>query len=214
MDEFADLREHMVARQIERRGVKDKRVLDAMRKVPRHEFIEQAFQDKAYNDYPLPTQCDQTISQPYIVALMSELLGLKGTEKVLEIGTGSGYQTAVLAEISSSVYSVERFDTLANSAREKLKELGYTNMQIKTADGTNGWPEEGPYDAILVTASTPSIPEPLIEQLADNGIMVIPVGAKFSQDLIIAKKEAGGITTTRIAGVVFVPLIGEHGWEE
>ncbi|MFH1783876.1 MAG: protein-L-isoaspartate(D-aspartate) O-methyltransferase [bacterium] len=214
MDEFLDPREHMVVQQIERRGVKDKRVLDAMRKVPRHEFIKQDFWSQAYNDYPLPTQCDQTISQPYIVALMTELLELKGTERVLEIGTGSGYQTAVLAEIASSVYSVERFDSLADSARQKLKGLGYTNIEIKTGDGTNGWPEEGPYNAILVTASTPSIPQPLIGQLAEGGTMVIPVGSRVSQDLIVLKKEDGDVTTTRISGVVFVPLIGEHGWKE
>lgn len=215
MEDFSEARKRMVQNQIVVRGIKDRRVIDAMIKVPRHEFITLDLWNQAYNDYPLPTDCNQTISQPYIVALMTELLGLKrGDEKVLEIGTGSGYQTAILAELSASVYSVERFSKLTLRAKEILNRLEYKNINIKTDDGTRGWAEFAPYDAIIVTASTPQVPQPLIDQLKDNGRMVIPVGARFSQDLTLVRKERGNVTAVSHSGCVFVPLIGDYGWKD
>lgn len=214
MEDFSEARKKMVQNQIIARGIEDSRVIDAMIKIPRHEFITSKFWNQAYNDYPLPTDCGQTISQPYIVALMTELLELKGDEKVLEIGTGSGYQTAILAELSASVYSVERFNKLSLRAKEILDKLDYKNINIKTDDGTKGWHEFSPYDAIIVTASTPQIPQPLIDQLRDNGRMVIPVGARFSQDLTLVKKEKGNVITSSHSGCIFVPLIGDYGWKD
>ncbi len=196
------------------RGIRSRRVLDAMGKVPRHLFVEEALRSRAYGDYPLPIGEKQTISQPYMVALMTESLELKGNEKVLEIGTGSGYQSAVLAELCEKVYSVERIKSLAVKARDRLDSLGYLNVAIKIFDGTYGWIEHAPYDAIIVTAGAPDIPKSLIDQLAVGGRMVIPIGDEFSQTLVKLEKGRDGITTTNICGCVFVKLVGNHGWKE
>jgi len=209
-DERARLK--MVDEQLAARGIKDRRVLSAMGRVPRHLFVEEALRDSAYGDHALPIGEQQTISQPYMVALMTETLALKGTERVLEIGTGSGYQTAVLAELAAQVYSVERIDSLAVKARRLLTTLGYRNVQIKVFDGTYGWKEEAPFDAILVTAGSPEIPMPLTEQLKEGGRMVIPVGERTTQVLKKVTKTPAGIEVTALTGCVFVPLIGGHGW--
>ncbi len=205
-------REKMVREQIRSRGVSNQLVIQAMLKVPRHLFVEDALKHRAYEDYPLPIQDGQTISQPYIVALMTEALKLKGGEKVLEIGTGSGYQAAVLAEIVDKVYSVERIPSLAKRARDLLDMLGYNNISIKVGDGTYGWKEFSPYDGIIVTASAPDIPPPLIDQLKEGGRLVIPVGDVFSQDLVVVTKDQGRIKKENYGGVRFVKLIGDYGW--
>lgn len=204
----------MVDDQIITRGVRDERVLAALRKVPRHEFLPEAIRGMAYVDNALPIGEGQTISQPYMVGLMTELLALKGHERVLEIGTGSGYQAAVLAELCEKVYTVERIKTLADRARQTLDRLGYRSVAIKVYDGTYGWKDMAPYDAILVTAGSPDIPEPLVEQLKDGGTMVIPVGSRYGQDLIRMVKTAEGMVKERSIPCVFVPLIGNHGWKE
>jgi protein-L-isoaspartate(D-aspartate) O-methyltransferase len=207
-------RNRMVDEQIVLRGVKDQRVLAAMRKVPRHEFLPEAIRGMAYGDHALPLGEGQTMSQPYMVAVMTELLNLKGTERVLEIGTGSGYQAAVLAELCEKVYTVERIKTLAEKARTILNRLGYTKVAIKIYDGTYGWKEMAPFDAILVTAGAPNIPMPLVEQLRDGGRMVIPVGERYGQMLVKAVKTAKGVVTEKGIPCMFVPLIGNHGWGE
>ncbi|MBW1997809.1 MAG: protein-L-isoaspartate(D-aspartate) O-methyltransferase [Deltaproteobacteria bacterium] len=207
-------RERMVKNQLIPRGIRDKRVLEAMRKVPRHLFVEEALRGEAYNDHPLPIGYKQTISQPYIVALMTEALELKGTEKTLEIGTGSGYQTAILAELSEEVYSVERIGPLMESAKKLLSKLGYTNIFFKAYDGTLGWKEFTPYDAIIVTAGAPRIPEPLLEQMADGGRMVIPIGDRYSQELVKVVKQKDEYKQESLGGCRFVDLIGVHGWKE
>lgn len=212
--DYETLRKVMVEEQLISRGIKDKRVLDAMGKVPRQIFIEEALRSRAYGDYPLPIGEKQTISQPYMVALMTEALELRGNEKVLEIGTGSGYQSAVLAELCDKVYSVERIKSLAIKAREHLDSLKYMNVAIKIFDGTYGWIEHAPYDAIIVTAGAPEIPQSLIDQLVINGRMVIPVGDEFSQVLVKVEKNKDGIKTTNICGCVFVKLVGNYGWKE
>ncbi|WP_456431796.1 protein-L-isoaspartate(D-aspartate) O-methyltransferase [Thermosulfuriphilus sp.] len=212
-DPFAIARNRMVETQIVARGIKDPRVIEAMRKVPRHLFVDEALWDQAYGDFPLPIGQGQTISQPYIVALMTEALQLKGDEKVLEIGTGSGYQTAILAELAHKVYSIERVPTLVQRARRVLDELGYTNVVIRLGDGTKGWPEEAPFEAIIVTAAGPKIPKPLLEQLSDNGRLVIPVGDEYSQDLIRVTRKDDRFVTENLGGVRFVKLIGDHGWQ-
>lgn len=204
----------MVDEQIVSRGVKNERVLVAMRKVPRHEFLPEAIRGMAYADNALPLGEGQTMSQPYMVALMTEFLALTGTERVLEIGTGSGYQAAVLAELCGKVYTVERIKTLADKARATLDRLGYKSVAIKTYDGTYGWKEMAPFDAIMVTAGSPDIPAPLVEQLKEGGRMVIPVGERYGQELIKVVKTAEGIITERSTPCVFVPLIGNHGWKE
>ena len=204
----------MVDDQIAARGVKDQRVLAAMRKVPRHEFMPEAIRGMAYGDHALPLGEGQTISQPYMVALMTELLELEDTERVLEIGTGSGYQAAVLAELCGKVYTVERVKLLADRARATLDRLGYKSVAIKVYDGTYGWKDMAPFDAILVTAGAPDIPAPLVEQLREGGRMVIPVGERYGQVLMKAVKAAGGIITVKSIPCVFVPLIGNHGWKE
>lgn len=196
------------------KGIKDERVLKAMRKVPRHEFVPEALRAVAYGDHALPIGEGQTISQPYIVAMMTELIGLTGSERVLEIGTGSGYQAAVLAELCSKVYTVERIKSLAARARDVLDRLGYKNVAIKVYDGTYGWKEMAPFDAIVVTAGAPEIPEPLIEQLAPSGRMVIPVGDRYSQTMLKIVKTDTGIVTESSIPCVFVPLIGAKGWRE
>ena len=202
----------MVDNQIAARGIRDKRVLEAMRKVPRHLFVDEALWDQAYGDFPLPIGEGQTISQPYIVARMTEELGLHGNEKVLEIGTGSGYQTAILAELSRQVFSVERIPSLLQRARTILDKLGYRNVMIKLDDGTWGWKDYAPFDAIIVTAGAPLVPEPLLEQLNDPGVMVLPVGDEYSQVLTKVMKRDGKVFTETLEGVRFVKLIGDHGW--
>ncbi len=204
----------MVDEQIIARGVKDERVLAAMRKVPRHLFIPEAIRGMAYADNALPLGENQTISQPYIVALMTELLELKGPERILEIGTGSGYQTAILAELCSKVYTVERIKTLADRARATLDLLGYKMVASKVYDGTYGWKEMGPFDAIMVTASAPDIPTPLVEQLKPDGRMIIPVGERYGQQLVKIIRTSDGITTQKSIPCMFVPLIGNHAWKE
>ena len=207
-------RRRMVDDQIVGRGIKDERVLSAMRRVPRHEFLPEAIRGMAYADNALPIGEGQTMSQPYMVAIMTELLGLTGTERVLEVGTGSGYQAAVLAELCSKVYTVERIKTIAEKARATLDRLGYQNVAIKVYDGTYGWKEMAPFDAIMVTAGAPEIPAPLVEQLKDGGRMVIPVGERFGQSLLKVVKTAEGTVTQSSIPCVFVPLIGNHGWKE
>lgn len=207
-------RGRMVDDQIVGRGVKDERVLAALRRVPRHEFLPEAIRGMAYADNALPLGEGQTMSQPYMVAIMTELLGLTGAERVLEIGTGSGYQAAILAELCSKVYTVERVKSLAEKARATLDRLGYQNVAIKIYDGTYGWKEMAPFDAIMVTAGAPEIPAPLVEQLKDGGRMVIPVGERYGQTLLKVVKTAEGPITERSIPCVFVPLIGNHGWKE
>jgi protein-L-isoaspartate(D-aspartate) O-methyltransferase len=213
MIDFPRVRLKMVEEQLISRGVKDPRVIAAMQKIPRHLFVEEALQNQAYTDHPLPIGEKQTISQPYIVALMTEALELKGTEKVLEIGAGSGYQTAILAELAQKVFSIERIRSLAIKARKLLFELGYFNVEIKIFDGTYGWVEEGPFDAIIVTAGGPEIPQPLLDQLAVGGRLVIPVGDAYVQDLIRLRKKEDGIHKEDLGGCRFVKLIGKYGWE-
>jgi protein-L-isoaspartate(D-aspartate) O-methyltransferase len=207
-------RERMVKNQLVPRGIKDQGVLRVMGKIQRHLFVEEALAGEAYNDHPLPIGHKQTISQPYIVALMTEALELTGQEKTLEIGTGSGYQTAILAELSETVYTVERIQPLLEKSRELLEKLGYTNIGFKAFDGTLGWKEHAPYDAIMVTAGAPKIPQPLLDQLMDEGRMVIPIGNKYSQDLIKLTKKKDTYREKNLGGCRFVDLIGVHGWKE
>lgn len=211
--EFKELREIMVNTQLIPRGIKDKRVLDAMKKIPRHLFVDESMQYRAYDDMALSIGEGQTISQPYMVAIMSELLDLHGDEKVLEIGTGSGYQSAILAKLAREVYTVERVLSLSQKAKERFNSLQYENIHVKVGDGTSGWPEEALFDRIIITAGTPKIPEPLIQQLSDEGIIIAPVGDRFSQQLVKLKKSRGKLSETYHTPCVFVPLIGEHGWK-
>jgi protein-L-isoaspartate(D-aspartate) O-methyltransferase len=211
--DYKHARERMVKNQIIPRGIKDPRVLEAMRKIPRHLFVEEALRGEAYNDHPLPIGHKQTISQPYIVALMTEALELTGKEKTLEIGTGSGYQAAILAELSERVYTIERVRPLLVKARRILDELGYTNILFKVFDGTVGWKEFEPYDAIIVTAGAPQIPSPLIGQLAEGGRLLIPVGNRFSQELVKVTKKDGNLIERNLGGCRFVDLVGEYGWK-
>jgi protein-L-isoaspartate(D-aspartate) O-methyltransferase len=199
----------MVETQIVARGVRDPRVLAAMRKVPRHVFVDPSERDQAYDDRPLPIAGSQTISQPYIVALMTELLGLSPGARVLEIGTGSGYQSAVLGELASEVYSIEILPDLARSASDTLKRLGYNNVTVREGDGYRGWPEHAPFDGIIVTAAPERIPEPLIEQLAPGGRMVIPVGGFFQELKVFTKDAQGRVAEKDIIPVRFVPMTGE-----
>jgi protein-L-isoaspartate(D-aspartate) O-methyltransferase len=212
-NQFRISRERMVTHQIESRGIRDPRVLEAMRKVPRHLFVDEALWDQAYGDFPLPIGSNQTISQPYIVALMTQQLGLRGDEKVLEVGTGSGYQAAILAELARVVYSVERIPSLLPGARKILEELRYTNIMLKLDDGTWGWQSEAPFDAIIVTAGSPSVPQPLIDQLNDPGVLIIPVGDEYSQVLVKITKSNDKIHQEDMGGVRFVKLVGDHGWK-
>jgi len=207
-------RERMVKNQLIPRGIADENVLQAMGKIQRHLFVEEALVGEAYNDHPLPIGNKQTISQPYIVALMTEALELTGKEKVLEIGTGSGYQTAILAELSDMVYTVERIEPLLEKSKTLLKSLGYTNVYFKAYDGTLGWEDFAPYDAIMVTAGAPKVPEPLLKQLADGGRMIIPIGNKYSQDLIKVTRVDDRFVENNLGGCRFVDLIGEHGWKD
>jgi len=209
-DEY--LRNLMVDRQLVSRGIRDERVLAAMRKVPRHLFMPGPCRDHAYSDMALPIGQNQTISQPYMVAIMTELLELKGHERVLEVGTGSGYQAAVLAELAAEVYTVERIPDLAASAARNLADVGYRNVHVLTADGTLGDPEHAPFDRILVTAAAPDIPQPLLDQLADRGILVAPVGERYSQILVQAIRTGNTIHKNYQTHCIFVPLLGRHGW--
>ena len=207
-DPMQKKRNDMVERQIAARGIRDPRVLEAMRTVPRHLFVPPAEEASAYDDRPLPIGSGQTISQPYVVAFMAEQLRLTGKEKVLEIGTGSGYSTAILASLAARVYSIEIRPELAHEAKERLAKLGVKNVELKAADGYRGWPEEAPFDAILVTAAPERIPPPLLEQLAPEGRMVIPVGA-FYQELKVIKRQGGGYSEKSVLPVRFVPFVGE-----
>jgi len=206
-------RDRMVAEQLVKRGIADRSVLEAMRSTPRHLFVDAALRDKAYGDHPLPIGEGQTISQPFMVARMTELLRLTGKEKVLEIGTGSGYQAAVLGRLAARVCTVERIPKLAARARETLEAIGVSNVWVRTANGTFGWPDEAPFDRIVVTAGGPSVPPPLFEQLAEGGRMVIPVGSEDSQRLQVVDKIAGEAKVTEDSGCVFVKLIGKYAWE-
>ena len=211
---FDAARNRMVDEQLIPRGINEQRVLSAMRKVPRHLFVEEALQDRAYGDYALPIGEKQTISQPYMVALMTEALELSGSEIVLEIGTGSGYQAAILAELSRQVYSIERIASLALRARKVIEVLGYKNVDIKIYDGTLGWEEKAPFDGIIVTASAPDIPKSLTDQLKLGGRLVIPVGTRHFQTLIKVVKKKDGLVKMPLTECVFVPLIGAYGWGE
>lgn len=211
--ELTELRNAMVDIQLVPRGITDKLVLEAMRNVPRHKFMPKNLEDAAYEDNALPIGEGQTISQPFMVAIMTEKLGLNGGEKVLEIGTGSGYQSAVIAEIASKVITIEVVSALAERSRKLFDELGYKNIEMILGDGTLGYPKEAPFDAIIVTAAAPSIPKPLIEQLKDGGKLVIPVGEMFGQTLTVATKHGKKIDIEESIGCVFVPLVGKFGWK-
>jgi protein-L-isoaspartate(D-aspartate) O-methyltransferase len=202
----------MIEEQLIARGINDQKILDAMRLVPRHLFVEDAMQAHAYGDFPLPIGSGQTISQPYIVALMTMALQLNGSEKILEIGTGSGYHAAILSRLCSKVFTVERIDGLVGRARKVFDRLRYHNIVSRIDDGTVGWPAEAPFDGILVTAGGPRIPEPLLAQLADPGRLVMPVGNQDSQELQVVEKRDGIITVQTLEQVRFVDLIGAYGW--
>lgn len=206
--DFKVMRDKMVETQIKARGVKDPRVLSALLKVERHRFVPEEYLNSAYSDQPLPIGEGQTISQPYIVALMTELLELKGDEKVLEIGTGSGYQAAILAELAKEVYTIEIIESLASSANNRLLKLGYRNVKVKSGDGYLGWPEAAPFDAVIVTAAPDHIPQPLMDQLKEGGRMVVPVGT-YAQELKKIVKRSGKVETIDVVPVIFVPMTGE-----
>jgi len=203
----------MVEEQLVHRGVTDERVLAAMRRIPRHLFVEEPLRDRAHGDHPLPIGEEQTISQPYIVGFMTQLLELRGQEKVLEVGTGSGYQTAVLAELARRVCSIERLPRLAERARGLLEQLGYDNVWVRVGSGTLGWPDEAPFDRILVTAGGPSIPPPLFQQLVEGGRMVVPVGDVANQTLTVVEKIRGEMKTRPYGDCKFVKLVGKYAWE-
>lgn len=210
---FAREREKMVEEQLARRGITDERVLEAMRRVPRHRFVEEGLQHRAYGDHPLPIGEEQTISQPYIVGLMTSLLELTGGEKVLDVGTGSGYQTAVLAELSRRVCSIERLPRLAERARKLLESLGYANVWIRVGNGALGWPDEAPFDRILVAAAGPSVPPPLVEQLGEGGRLVAPVGDEERQTLTLVERRGGEVRTRAMGECRFVKLVGKYAWQ-
>lgn len=212
--DYEILRKRMVEEQLIPRGIKNPRLLNSFYKIERHKFIPENLRSSAYADFPVPIGEGQTISQPYIVALMTECLDLTGQEKVLEIGTGSGYQTAILAELAKEIYSIERFEVLAKRAEAILSELDYTNIKIKVSDGTLGWQEAAPFDRIMITAASPKIPLPLLDQLADNGKLILPLGESFSQVLTLVEKRNGKLKSIDICGCVFVPLVGKHGWTD
>jgi len=212
--DFKTLREHMVTEQLIPRGISNVRVLEAFRKVKRHKFVPSKMSDIAYSDHPIPIGVGQTISQPFMVALMTEKLKLNGTEKVLEIGTGSGYQASILAELAKEVCTIERHKELSDMAKERLLFLGYNNVKFSTGDGSQGWNDEAPFDAIIVTAGSPKVPDKLISQLKENGRMVIPLGGSLSQTLTLITKNRDKIATEEICACVFVPLIGEGAWKK
>ena len=203
----------MVDTQIVARGVRDQAVVAAFRRVPRHEFVDATHEEQAYEDHPIPLGKGQTISQPYMVALMTQELKPAPTSRVLEIGTGSGYQTAILAEIAGEVYTVERLPALSERAQDALTRLDYTNVHFRVGDGTLGWPEHAPFDRIIVTAGGPRVPPSLSDQLTVDGILVIPVGDTFHQKLNVVTRTEGGIDKRTVCGCVFVKLIGKEGWD-
>ncbi len=211
---YKKMRQGMVKNQLIARRISDERVLAVFYRVEREKFVPSDLRKDAYGDFPLSIGEGQTISQPYMVALMTQSLELKGHERVLEIGTGSGYQTAILAELSKEVYSVERIKSLAQKAESLLKKLGYSKVKIFVSDGTTGWEEYSPYDRILVTAGAKQVPQPLIHQLKDEGIMVIPVGNIYSQELKVIRKKKRRVRSTTVERCVFVPLVGKYGWGE
>ena len=204
----------MIRVQLQRRGITDTRVLQAMREVPRHAFVPVEWQPEAYSDRPLPIGDDQTISQPYMVAMMTQSLALQGHESVLEVGTGSGYQAAVLSRLVAHVYTIEYLPTLAESARAILQRLGYTNVQVITGDGSLGLPAHAPYQGILVAAAAPHVPQPVLAQLAEGGRLVIPVGSITNQDLLIVTRHQDDYTQVRSVPCRFVPLLGQEGWAD
>ncbi|PIW12025.1 MAG: protein-L-isoaspartate O-methyltransferase [Candidatus Infernicultor aquiphilus] len=210
--DFEKAREEMIRYQIKGRGIKDKRVLWAMSMVPREKFVLKENEKEAYLDCPLPLGMGQTISQPYMVALMTQCLTLEGSECILEVGTGSGYQAAILSKLAKMVYTVERLKNLADRAEKIFKELEIKNVKVVGGDGTNGLKEYSPYDGIIVTAGAPEIPQNLISQLKERGRIVIPVGNSFSQDLLLGKKEKGKLKIQNYGGCIFVPLLGKYGW--
>lgn len=214
MTDYERQRQRMVERQIRKRGVRSGRVLAAMERIPRHRFVPEDSCDHAYEDSPLSIGKGQTISQPFMVAVMTECAAPESDDRVLEVGTGSGYQTAILAELVREVYSLERIPELAERAEGLLTRLGYENVSIRVGDGSEGWREKAPFDAIIVTAGAPEIPEPLVEQLEEGGRLVIPIGSAHHQTLCTVKKERNRIRKEEGTGCVFVPLIGTFGWEE
>ncbi len=217
MDEearYAAERQRMVEEQLKGRDIRDQRVLSAMLKIPRHRFVPEEYRHLAYADCPLPIGQNQTISQPYIVALMTQMLDLKGAEKVLEIGTGSGYQAAILAALAREVHTIERHHQLAEQARKVLEELDIRSVYVHVGDGSQGWPAAAPYDAIIATAAAPRVPPPLLEQLADGGRLVLPVGTRGGQFLELWHRRGSRYESEIGVPVAFVPMLGEHGWEE
>jgi protein-L-isoaspartate(D-aspartate) O-methyltransferase len=209
---YAHQRADMVKKHIRSRGISDSRVLAAFREVPRHLFVSEALRDQAYGDYPLPIGEGQTISQPYIVAEMTQALRLTADDRVLEIGTGSGYHAAILSKIVYRVYTIERHRALLVEARRLFQRLRYHNIVSRRSDGTSGWPEESPFDAIVITAAAPRIPQILIKQLSVGGRMILPVGGRMVQDLVLLHKREKDVKETNLGGCRFVKLIGEHGW--
>ena len=214
MIDYAQTRERMVQEQLVSRGIKDTRVLGVMARVPRHLFLESELRDQAYEDHPLPIGANQTISQPYMVAIMAEALELKGTERVFEVGTGSGYLAAVLSELCAEVFSVETVEKLASKARNLLTSLGYRNVSVLMGDGTLGWEEHSPYDAVVISAAAPCIPRPLLEQLKTPGFLVFPMGEKELQTLVRIRKDKAGIREEYLGECQFVKLKGQYGWED
>jgi protein-L-isoaspartate(D-aspartate) O-methyltransferase len=210
---LARARERMVDEQLTRRGIADARVLEAMRRIPRHRFVEEGLAHSAYEDHPLPIGEGQTISQPYIVALMTSLLELTGQEKVLEVGTGSGYQTAVLGALARRVCSIERLPRLAERARNLLESLGVSNVWIRVGNGALGWPDEAPFDRILVAAGGPTVPPPLVEQLAEGGRMILPVGSAEDQVLTVVERTGGEVRSRQVGECKFVKLVGKYAWD-
>ena len=211
---YAGQRRKMIEEQLLGRGIKDLSVMEVLSRVPRHLFVNSSLRHRAYGDFPLPIGDNQTISQPYIVGLMTEVLKLKENERVLEIGTGSGYQTAILAELASQIFTIERIKPLAKNTKLLLERLGYSNIVFKAFDGTYGWRDQSPFDAILISASTPDVPTALIQQLADKGRLVAPVGRRESQDLVVLQKNGSRVVRREIGSCKFVPLIGRFAWSE
>ena len=211
---YAGQRRKMVEEQLVERGINDLRLLEVVSRVPRHLFVQESLQHRAYGDTPLPIGENQTISQPYIVGAMTEALDLKGEERVLEIGTGSGYQTAIIAELCSQVFTIERLNNLSRKAQNVLESLNYMSIVFKMFDGTYGWPDQAPFDAILITASAPEIPGSLVKQLGDGGRLVAPIGEADKQKLVVLTKNGDRVSRRDLGDCKFVPLIGKYGWPQ